>query len=408
MNEPLLKSIKKILVSTAPEIKELPDIDAAITSTFIAQNKDHLPLEYKAFFEDIQNATKAALEISGENRSDIIKSIPFTTNKDSENKFDFIDLFAGIGGFRLGLQEEGGQCIFSSEWERGAKATYFSNYGEVPFGDINQYAGEDIPDHILKQNIPNHDLLAAGFPCQPFSHAGVSARSSLGLAHGFECETQGTLFYLVARIANAKRPKVLFLENVRNLVSHNKGETFEVIKRTIKEIGYQFHFNIVDSSSVVPQRRKRCYMICVRNDIYEQYGEFKFPTFEGLPLALQTILCDSPDPSYTISDKLWQGHINRTKRNIERGTGFSAHAADITKPSNTIVSRYGKDGKECLVPQEGKNPRKLTIDECIRLFGFPHNFVKPSSKSATYKQFGNSVVKPVVHKIAAKVIAQYL
>jgi DNA (cytosine-5)-methyltransferase 1 len=316
-------------------------------------------------------------------------------------KFTFIDLFAGIGGFRLALQKYAGLSVFSSEWDKGAQKTYHKNYGEMPFGDITSLTNEGISDSELNAMIPDHDVLAAGFPCQPFSHAGVSARSSVGREHGFKCTTQGTLFFDVMRIAAVKKPKVLFLENVRNIERHDKGHTFKVIKDAIEDLGYDFKYSIINSSSLVPQRRVRCYMVCFRRDLNI---DFKFPTLSKIQKPLKSILEKKVDDKYTISDKLWAGHINRTKRNLERGTGFTAHTADIDKPSNTLVARYGKDGKECLIPQKNKNPRFLTPRECARLQGFPEEFVMPESKTPAYKQFGNSVAVPVIEAIAQKII----
>ncbi|WP_047392970.1 DNA (cytosine-5-)-methyltransferase [Chitinibacter sp. ZOR0017] len=319
----------------------------------------------------------------------------------SAPKFHFIDLFAGIGGFRLALQEANGACVFSSEWDRSAQQTYFNNYGELPFGDIRAFTNDNISDELLNKLIPTHEILAGGFPCQPFSHAGVSARSAVGKQHGFECKTQGTLFFDIMRIASVKRPKVLLLENVRNIQSHDQGRTFNVIKSEVEELGYDFKFKIIDASTLVPQRRLRCYMVCLRKDLNVN---FEFPDFTGNSLPLRTILEENPPSDFTISDRLWQGHINRTQRNLERGTGFTAFTADIDKPSNTLVARYGKDGKECLIPQEGKNPRLLTPRECARLQGYPDKFVIPKAKTPAYKQFGNSIAVPVVSKIVNKLI----
>lgn len=306
-------------------------------------------------------------------------------------QFTFIDLFAGIGGFRIAMQGLGGQCVFSSEWDPFAKATYEANFGEVPYGDIRKIDEHDIPDH---------DILCAGFPCQPFSLAGVSARNSLNAAHGFACETQGTLFFDIVRIIDAKRPRIAFLENVKHIVSHDGGKTFSVIKNTIESLGYSFSPKLIDASPLVPQKRVRCYMICIRDG----EREFDFPAVEGPPLALRTILEPNVDPSFTISEKLWIGHQRRTKRNLERGTGFSAFRADLDKPSNTIVARYGKDGKECLIPQGRKNPRMLTPRECARLQGFPESFVIPTAKTSAYRLFGNSVAIPVIRRIAEKLV----
>lgn len=319
----------------------------------------------------------------------------------SKTKFTFIDLFAGIGGFRQALQPLGGYCAFSSEWDRSAQRTYFANYGEIPFGDITEFTGVGIGERHIRKWVPEHDVLAAGFPCQPFSHAGVSARTSVGREHGFECKTQGTLFFDLMRIVAARRPKVLFLENVRNIERHDQGRTFAIIRESIEDLGYDFRYAILDASTLVPQRRKRCYIVCFRKDMEV---EFQFPTLRGDPLQLDSILEKSPDPSFTISDKLWLGHQNRSARNVSRGTGFTAYTADLSKPSNTLVARYGKDGKECLVPQSRGNPRFLTPRECARLQGYPENFVLPAARTPAYKQFGNSVAVPVVSLIAARVV----
>lgn len=310
----------------------------------------------------------------------------------AEPTFTFIDLFAGIGGMRIAFQKAGGSCVFSSEYDKSAQSTYLSNHGDLPLGDIKK---------IDERDIPNHDILVAGFPCQPFSHAGVSARTAIGKEHGFNCESQGNLFFDIMRIVHEKRPKVLFLENVKNIERHDEGRTFQVIKDSVEEAGYSFRYSIIDSSSLVPQRRVRCYMVCIRKDAG---APFEFPLIDGPGIPLKTILEENVPEIYTISDKLWQGHINRTQRNLDRGTGFTAHTADLNKPSNTLVARYGKDGKECLIPQNNKNPRLLTPRECARLQGFPENFILPTARTPAYKQFGNSVAVPVISKLANKLI----
>lgn len=314
--------------------------------------------------------------------------IPFPPPENT--KFTFIDLFAGIGGFRIAMQRQGGKCLFSSEWDTNAKKTYEVNFGEVPFGDIRE-----IPEEL----IPEHDVLCAGFPCQPFSLAGVSARNSLNTAHGFACETQGTLFFDIARIIKARKPKVVFLENVKNLVRHDQGRTFSTIQKTLESLGYTFSKEIIDSSPLVPQKRVRCYIVCLK----DSDNKFEFPEINGPELALKTVLENKVDKSFTISNKLWEGHQRRTRRNINRGTGFTAFCADLNKPSKTIVARYGKDGKECLIPQGKDNPRMLTPRECARLQGFPEKFIIPCAKTTAYRQFGNSVAVPVVEKIAEKI-----
>lgn len=318
----------------------------------------------------------------------------------SKPKFRFIDLFAGIGGFRIALQQLGGKCVFSSEWDLNAKRTYFANFGEVPFGDIRSFTGEEVSDKAIDALVPDHDVLAAGFPCQPFSRAGVSARSSLGHKHGFSCEIQGTLFFDLMRITKVKKPKVLFLENVKNLEQHDSGRTMERIRKTIeKDLGYSFNYAIIDASPLVPQRRKRCYMVCLRDK-----RTFDFPAIDGQPLPLEQVLEDNPPQKYTLSDKMWQGHIKRTNRNLARGAGFTAFEADLKKPANTLVARYYKDGKECLVPQANKNPRLLTPLECARLQGYPKEFIVHPVDTHAYRQFGNSVAVPVVMRIASDVV----
>lgn len=319
-------------------------------------------------------------------------TVPFPGPAYGEEEFTFIDLFAGIGGFRLAMQDLGGKCIFSSEWDNSARQTYRANFGDIPFGDITK------PD--TKNFIPKRfDVLCAGFPCQPFSRAGVSARNFLGLEHGFNHPTQGNLFFEILQIAVKHKPKVLFLENVKNLRSHDQGNTFKTIERMIHEIGYSFYSTVVNAQTEVPQRRERTYMVCFK----DQSINFEFPKFEGVPKKLKSILEKDVPDEYTISDRLWEGHKRRTKNNLERGVGFTAFLANVEKPSNTIVARYGKDGKECLVPQEGKNPRKLTPRECARLQGFPKDYVLPASNTAAYKQFGNSVAVPVIKKIACEI-----
>jgi DNA (cytosine-5)-methyltransferase 1 len=200
-----------------------------------------------------------------------------------------------------------------------------------------------------------------------------------------------------------KRPKVAFLENVKNLVGHDGGKTFSVIRNTIESIGYSFSYKLIDSSPLVPQKRVRCYMVCIRDD----GPSFNYPVVEGKPLALRSILEKKVDDAFTISTKLWEGHQRRTKNNLARGTGFTAFCADIDKPSSTIVARYGKDGKECLIPQKNKNPRMLTPRECARLQGFPESFIIAVAKTAAYRQFGNSVAVPVI-RLIAKQIVDYL
>jgi len=318
--------------------------------------------------------------------------------------FRFIDLFAGIGGFHIALSDLGGSCVFASEIDERARETYRRNHGLNPHGDIRTITSQDRPDGIIETQIPDHDILAAGFPCQPFSRAGVSARNALGINHGLLDETQGTLFYDIARIVDVKRPKALLLENVSNIVRHDGGKTFEVLKRVVKELGYVFFWDILNAETVVPQRRKRCYMVAFRDaDVNET---FNFPDLSGPAIPLRKALEENVEDSFTLSDRSWAGHQRRTVTNLSRGVGFTAYEADLDRPSNTIVARYYKDGKECLIPQAGKNPRLLTPRECARLQGFPEDFVPHPTRSAAYKQFGNAVAVPVVRMVAEAMLVK--
>lgn len=340
---------------------------------------------------------KEALEFIAsriENSVETEWNVPFPPPK--EPSFKFIDLFAGIGGFRLALQNQGGKCVFSSEIDNAAKKTYESNFGEYPFGDIRDFTDPQISDSTLKNLIPDHDVLTGGFPCQPFSLAGVSARNSLEQKHGFLDENQGNLFFDIARIVALKKPKIVFLENVKNFKNHNNGNTYLTVKKTMEDLDYHFYSEIINAETVVPQKRQRFYMVCFR----EKPKHFEFPNLKGEPKRLKSILEKNVSSQFTISDKLWKGHINRTKRNLERGAGFKANIANFEEPANTLVARYGKDGKECLIPQEGSNPRKLTPRECARLQGFPESYILPVSNTPAYRQFGNSVAVPVIEEIA--------
>lgn len=314
--------------------------------------------------------------------------------------FKFIDLFAGIGGFRIAFQTLNGECVFSSEIDNAAKRTYEKNFGECPFGDIKEFTKPELKDTFLNSAIPDHDILTGGFPCQPFSLAGVSARNYLGIAHGFLDSNQGNLFFDIARIISVKQPKVVFLENVKNFKNHDGGNTFETVKSIMLELGYDFHSKVINANKVVPQSRERFYMVCFKGG----NTNFQFPEFAGEPKPLRNILEKKVAEKYTISDKLWAGHQRRTKNNLERGTGFTAFTANLDKPSNTIVARYGKDGKECLIPQNNKNPRKLTPRECARLQGFPENYILPTSDAPAYRQFGNSVAIPVIQAIGDEIL----
>ena len=313
-----------------------------------------------------------------------------------ETDYTFIDLFAGIGGMRIAYERAGGHCVYSNEWNRYSQKTYFANFGEYPDGDITKVNAADIP---------NHDILVAGFPCQPFSIAGVSKKQSLGRATGFEDKTQGTLFFDVCRILKEKRPKAFMLENVKNLCSHDKGRTFKVIQESLEELNYKIFFRILDGKSYVPQHRERIVIVGVDQ---ERYGknvtfEFNLPLSEKTPVIRDILESDVSD-KYTLSDKLWVYLQNYAAKHKAAGNGFGYGIAPLDGVSRTISARYYKDGSEILIAQNGKNPRKLTPRECARLQGFPDSFKIPVSDTQAYKQFGNSVVVPLMSEVAKLVI----
>ena len=314
-------------------------------------------------------------------------------------KFKFIDLFAGIGGIRIGFERQGGLSVFSSEIDKYACKTYQANFGEYPSGDITKIDANDIPDH---------DILLAGFPCQPFSIAGVSKRISLGHGHGFLDETKGTLFFDIARIVKVKRPKILFLENVKNLMSHDKGNTFKIIIKTLEELNYTPYYKIHDGKFFVPQHRERTIIVAFDNSVFKGKENFQFPELpKEIKHKFADILEPNVDPKYTLSDKLWNYLQNYAKKHKEKGNGFGFGLADFNGVTRTLSARYYKDGSEILIPQEGKNPRRLTPKECARLQGFPDDFVIPVSDTQAYKQFGNAVVVPLMEHLAKSVINSY-
>lgn len=305
--------------------------------------------------------------------------------------FTFIDLFAGIGGFRLAFEKAGGKCVFSSEWDKFSQQTYLANFGDFPAGDITQISSGDIPDF---------DILTAGFPCQPFSIAGVSKHNALGVAHGFEHPTQGTLFFDVVCIIREKQPKAFLLENVKNLQSHDRGRTFEIIRNTLEnELNYHISYKLVDAASLLPQHRERIFIVGFREPI-----DFSFPTLPNLQPKIRDILEENVDDKYTLSDHLWQYLQNYAEKHRKKGNGFGYGLVSLDGISRTLSARYYKDGSEILIPQEGKNPRKLTPRECARLMGFPDDFKIVVSDTRAYKQFGNSVAVPVVEAIAKAMV----
>lgn len=312
--------------------------------------------------------------------------------------FTFIDLFAGIGGFRLGLEKLGGECVFSCEWDKYSRQTYEAWYGEAPFGDIRSVDADQVPDH---------DILAGGFPCQPFSLAGVSKKNSLGRLHGFLCDTQGTLFFEVAKIIGAKRPAVVFLENVKNLRSHDGGKTWKVIHATLEELGYWVFFRVIDAAGWVPQHRERVYIVCFDKAKYPRVPNFHFPPGDGSTTTFGEILEPAPDEKYTLSEKLWLYLQNYAAKHKAAGHGFGFGIADMQGVARTLSARYYKDGSEILVSRgEGERPRRLTPRECARLMGFEpwcEDKIVVSDTQA-YRQFGNAVVPKVIEAVGRQIL----
>ena len=314
-------------------------------------------------------------------------------------KFTFIDLFAGMGGFRLAMQAQGGKCVFSSEWNAYSQKTYFANFGEMPFGDITK--------EITKSYIPERfDILCAGFPCQPFSIAGVSKKKSLGRETGFKDKTQGTLFFDVADIISRHRPKAFYLENVKNLTSHDKGNTFRVIRETLEELDYSLHYQVMDGQTYVPQHRERIMIVGFDKKIYNGEEKFDFPEQHEATRAIKEILDPDIDAKYTLSDKLWTYLQNYAEKHRAKGNGFGFGLVDLNGITRTLSARYYKDGSEILIPQgAGKNPRRLSPRECARLMGYPDNYrIDRVSDVQAYRQCGNSVVVPLITAVSEQII----
>ncbi|MDV6167614.1 DNA cytosine methyltransferase [Flavobacterium sp. DG1-102-2] len=335
--------------------------------------------------------------------------VPFPAPQNPE--FQFIDLFAGIGGFRIAGQDNLGECVFSSEWDIHAKATYFANFGKIPFGDITK--------EETKRNIPfGFDVLCGGFPCQPFSNA--------GLRKGFE-DTRGTLFFDVAdildrNIQNGTPVKVVFLENVKGLKNHDKGRTLKTIDKVLDDLGYEMKYEVLSSKNFgVPQNRERIFIVAY---LKTENRNFTFPLgldshdkaiFDKEKLSnvkstkVGDILEINTDSKYTISDKLYAGHIRRKKEHLEKGNGFGFSLFDENSQyTNTISARYYKDGSEILIVQKDGNPRKLTPREAANLQGYDEKFVIHKSNVQAYKQFGNSVSIPVIRTIFNEIKKQLL
>lgn len=325
--------------------------------------------------------------------------------------FNFIDLFAGVGGLRQGFDAVGGRCVFTSEYNKFAQQTYAANFRDDHpiYGDITGLADAN--------EIPDHDVLLAGFPCQPFSIAGVSKKNSLGRSHGFACETQGTLFFDVARILEAKRPAAFMLENVKNLQSHDKGRTFDVILRTLQdELGYKVRHRVIDAQHFVPQHRERIVIVGFRENTSFSWDDLDLPAKGSV--RLRDVLhgedgSEPPEPpytlgdaatvngKYTLTDKLWRYLQDYADKHKAKGNGFGFGLVGPDDVARTLSARYFKDGSEILIRRGAReNPRRLTPRECARLMGYPDDFRIPVSDTQAYRQFGNSVAVPVFREVA--------
>ncbi|MET0231060.1 MAG: DNA (cytosine-5-)-methyltransferase [Rhodanobacteraceae bacterium] len=334
-------------------------------------------------------------------------------------RFTFADLFAGIGGMRAGFEAHGGRCVFTSEWNPFAQKTYRANFAATP---DHVFAG-DIT-HVDTADVPDHDVLLAGFPCQPFSIAGVSKKNALGRAHGFADETQGTLFFDVARMLAAKRPRAFLLENVKNLLGHDRGNTFRVIERTLRdELGYRVHARVVDGACFVPQHRERILIVGFRDDTDFSWDELRLPIERPLLGSIlhpedgsedaeshYTVGANAEvDARYTLTPRLWTYLQNYARKHREAGNGFGYGLFDASGVARTLSARYYKDGSEILISRgRAREPRRLTPRECARLMGFDATFRRafgrefriPVSDTQAYRQFGNSVVVPVIEELA--------
>jgi DNA (cytosine-5)-methyltransferase 1 len=330
--------------------------------------------------------------------------------------FRFIDLFAGIGGLRRAFESIGGRCVFTSEWDSACRMTYQANY------TCDHPVNGDIRDVNLDE-MPAYDVLVAGFPCQPFSIAGVSKKNSLGRPHGFHDATQGTLFFDVAQMIERHKPKAFLLENVKNLVSHDKGNTFRVILRTLQEeLGYHVEYRVIDAKHFVPQHRERIFIVGFRNDVGFSFNDLNLPS-SGPKLGSILHSEDGSEEAelpyteganakvadkYTLSDRLWQYLQGYAEKHRAKGNGFGYGLFGPDDVARTLSARYYKDGSEILVRQEGKNPRRLTPRECARLMGFDkpggNQFQITVSDTQAYKQFGNSVAVPVVEAVASHML----
>lgn len=337
------------------------------------------------------------------------------------SSFTFVDLFAGIGGTRLGFERAGGRCVFTCEYDRFCQTTYRDNFtiDHEIVGDIRSITKPE-------EQIPDHDVLVAGFPCQPFSIAGVSKKRSLGRADGFACEAQGTLFFDIARILRDKRPLAFLLENVKNLQSHDRGRTFQVIQKTLeKDLKYNVEYKVIDAQHFVPQHRERIFMVGFREPTAFSWDDLELPDLASAP-RMKAVLhpedgSEKADGKYTVgklarvhrkytlSTHLWTYLQKYADAHKAKGNGFGYGLVHPDEVARTLSARYYKDGSEILVSRGKRaNPRRLTPRECARLMGFDDSFKIPVSDTQAYKQFGNSVVVPVVEAVAKAMVPHLL
>jgi DNA (cytosine-5)-methyltransferase 1 len=382
-----------------------------------AARKKHSQEELAKYLDfnvrQIRRWEKGEIEPPAHIAAELQRLLNFGISSAKKGDFTFADLFAGIGGIRLAFEKIGGECVFTSEWDSYAQKTYAANFpaSHELNGDITGIDAGDIPDH---------DVLLGGFPCQPFSIAGVSKKNALGRAHGFADETQGTLFFDVARIIAKKQPRAFMLENVKNLQSHDKGRTFDVIHRTLsKDLGYQVFYKVIDGARFVPQHRERIIIIGFRDPVIFDWDMVDLPE-KGEHLLGEVLHKKAGEPlldwdgsnyydhgqrkpldKYTLTDGLWTYLQNYKKKHQEAGNGFGFGMVTPDSVTRTLSARYYKDGSEILLSQGAtKNPRRLTPRECARLMGFPDSFKIPVSDTRAYKQFGNSVIVPVMEAVA--------
>ena len=322
--------------------------------------------------------------------------------KRQDEGFQFIDLFAGIGGMRRPFEEIGGRCVFTSEWDRFCEETYKTNFPEL-LDSEHKFVGDIRPYAANPEMVPDHDVLLAGFPCQPFSIAGVSKKNALGQPHGFLCDTQGTLFYDLANIIRHHRPSAFLLENVRNLERHDGGKTYATIMHVLREkLGYNVSTRVISSSPWVPQKRERIFIVGFKQKTAFDFENLPVPAGPGPTLG--SILESEVDPKYTLTAHLWNYLKEYKKKHRRAGNGFGYSLFGPDDVSRTLSARYYKDGSEILIRQRGKRPRRLTPRECARLMGFEKfgksDFRIPVSDTQAYRQFGNAVVVPVVRAVA--------